>query len=280
MSVKDSRARADGWTTYVGWWRVAACVLLLAAGLAALLVVRSEAARWGWFGWLGGVGLGGLLAEVFSVADRREDAQRHRQLLEAARSRARAAYRIGEFSYGATVALQAGDLADRHVTELLGQADSLGIRTRIADAFGRARPADPNLFGAVRKEILLAVASTGEDASVLFELGTDLFALRGKEALAHPDLSSTVAARVAEKLAAVSALTYPVKPAAAWERFAALWQQGRLTEEQVGTALDLFHGYLLSLGAPQLGGLPYARGVARLEDLRAGNASRVVVPAA
>lgn len=276
MIAKRLRSPGDRWTRYIGWWRIAGYLLFIVAGFICLIAISADAARWGWLGLLGGVGIGGLLAEFFTIWVRREDANRHHELLEMARSRARAAYRIGEFFFEALVAIEANNFNDYRVIEVLDRSEILGIEGAIKRLLDRISPDDLDLYGKINDEILAAILYAGEDTHIFFTLGKDLLALRGEDALANADARNLVASRVSENLASISGLMAPLNPAGVWRRFAHLWQTDCLTNTQIAFLLQLFHRYLRTLGTEQLGGREFAQGIAILKGLRADNIEQLI----
>jgi hypothetical protein len=237
----------------VKWWQVAFHIALVVGGVIVSILIHSEGLRWGWFGLFVGAGFTGLITEVFSVRSRRDEEALRRQLLEPARSRARSAYRIGEFFFPFAVALQEGKLKDRHVVEVSQRAGSIGIEDTIQTLIRNTKPADQNIFATVDEAISASLSFAGEDTLIFYSLGKDLLALRSADAKKSADARRVVAARVGGHLDQIRAYTAPTNVQKAWQVLNSMWDEAALGDAQLDALLGAIHAFLLTLGADQFG---------------------------
>ena len=74
------------------------------------------------------LGWGLLVTELISALSRRDEEERNRKLLEPARARVRAAFRVAEFSERAIDASAGGEVGNRYLDQFLMNSEALGFR--------------------------------------------------------------------------------------------------------------------------------------------------------
>jgi hypothetical protein len=251
-------------------------VLALAAAIvvAGVLIGVSTSGnvRWGLFGLFAGTGLGLLVTELISALSRRVEEERDRKLLEPARARVRAAFRVGEFSEKAIDAFASGEVGNRYQEQFLLNSEALGFRGALHDSMAILRGLETS--DARRRGLQLierAVRSSGNDTAAFRELQADLKWLsndlfeeiedgstkRREEydvLINDPELREPLRGRVRRNLEWAERYTNDVAIVRAWDNIFRLWDLEALETPSEARMLVIgFQGFLALVGADHLG---------------------------
>ena len=261
---------------YVKWWLIVSGLAMIAVGstfeyvipdsykfLRDLLVTVLPAA-----------GFGAIIGEVIARGERKAHEAETRQLLDPARARARAAYRIpGHFA----ATRKSGDVQPKFQWTIDDKAPSRW-RTPLSLSFaalGIDAVVDPLLarddLGANTKFLYVeqAVVSAGEYAGAFYDLATRMEFLLDEAT--RPTLPAELARHtdgIHDRLREVSGYFDHCDVDLAWRNFTSSWIRGSIDDGEAGVLLTAFHAYLLLLGLDHRGFTQWEDIVQRLARLR------------
>jgi hypothetical protein len=240
-------------------------VLALAVAIAVAGVVigvfTSGNVRWGLFGLFSGTGLGLLATELISALSRRDEEERNRKLLEPARARVRAAYRVAEFSEKAIDAFASGEVGNRYLDQFLLNTEALGFRGALKDSMSALRGLETSDARQTGLQLIERAARfAGNDAAAFRELQADLEPLSrlsnvedDEVIMKDPELREPIRLRVRRNLEWAERYTDNIAVVRAWDNVFRLFDRGALTLDEAGMLVIGFQGFLAFVGADHLG---------------------------
>jgi hypothetical protein len=238
--------------SYVRWWVLVPCVLMVAGGVVALFLRGPEGTRYFVAGTLIGIGAGAGLSEVTAVSERRNSDRNARELRSAVTARRRLAYRMGEFFFGFYAALSKGKPQDREVTEFLFMGEMLGIRASLDALVSGAKASDPDLHRHLLERVQTALTLSEKDLSAFFQIGQDILAVRGADAKENADARKLVASRIASELNDIKEASDDTRIGEAWANINRLWDEGKLEPAEIDNLLLAVHLFFLTMGLEEL----------------------------
>jgi hypothetical protein len=245
----------------VRWYVLALAVAIVVAGLI-IGVSTSGNVRWGLFGLFAGTGLGLLVTELISALSRRDEEERNRKLLEPARARVRAAFRVAEFSEKAIDAFASGEVGNRYLDQFLLNSEALGFRGALVDSMSALRGLETSDARRTGLQIIeRAVRFAGNDAAAFRELQADLEwlcrALSNAEndevIIKDPELREPIRLRVRRNLEWAERYTDDVAVVRAWDNVFRLWDLDALSHHEARMLVIGFQGFLAFVGADHPG---------------------------
>jgi hypothetical protein len=256
--IRLQRKLAQG----VRWYVVALAVAIVIAGLL-VAVSTSGNVRWGLFGLFAGTGLGLLVTELISALSRRDEEERNRKLLEPARARVRAAFRVAEFSERAIDASAGGEVGNRHLDQFLLNSEALGFRGALLDSMSALRGLETSDARRTGLQLIeRAVRFAGNDAAAFRELQADLEWLHRALSIAKaddeviikdPELREPIRLRVRRNLEWAERYTDDVAVVRAWDNVFRLWDRDALSYHEASMLVIGFQAFLAFVGADHLG---------------------------
>jgi hypothetical protein len=236
---------------------LALAVAIVVTGLL-IGVSTSGNVRWGLFGLFAGTGLGLLVTELISALSRRDEEERNRKLLEPARARVRAAFRVAEFSEQAIDAFAGGEIANRHLDQFLLSSEALGFRGALLDSMSALRGLDTS--DALPRGLQLierAVRFAGNDTAAFREIQADLEWLSNAEnaeaMLDDHELREPIRLRVRRNLEWAERYTDDIAVVRAWDNVFRLLDKKALSCSEASMFVIGFQGFLAFVGADHLG---------------------------
>jgi hypothetical protein len=257
-AIRLQRQLKQGVRSYV----LALAIAIVVAGLL-IGAFTSGNVRWGLFGLFAGTGLGLLVTELISALSRRDEEERNRKLLEPARARVRAAFRVAEFSEKAIDAFAGCQEGNRYLDQFLLSSEALGFRGALLDSMSTLRGLETS--DALPRGLQLierAVRFAGNDAAAFRELQADLEWLFGalsnaqikKVMINDPELREPFRLRVRRNLEWAERYTDDVAVVRAWDNLFRLWERPNVLSRYEASMLVIgFHGFLAFVGADHLG---------------------------
>jgi len=245
----------------VRWTVLALAAAIVAAGIVIGAFTTGNV-RWGLFGLFAGTGLGLLVTELISALSRRDEDERNRKLLEPARARVRAAFRLAEFGEDAIDALTRAEVGNRHLDQFLLNSEALGFRGALYDSMSALRGLETS--DARQRGLQLierAVRFAGNDAAAFRELQADLEPLsRGLSAskdhhviMDFREAREPIRLRVRRNLEWAERYTDDVAVVRAWDNVFRLWDRDALSRHEAKMLVIGFQGFLAFVGADHLG---------------------------
>jgi hypothetical protein len=247
---KDSDRRG-----YVKWWLIAWGILMIIAGVLSEFLIsdRYKSLRDLVAGILATAGFGLIIGEMIARSERKAHEAQTEQLLEPARARARAAYRIPAYlawiggreigdGFGWTFDLEA---ASRWKVPLNLNFAALGIDAVVEPILARQNLRVSTKFLHIKQ----AVDSAGEYAGAFYDLGSRIGFLADQETRPtdRAELRQEVSV-IRDRLHAVAGYFDRTDVALAWRNFVTHWDSGLLRDVDVNVVLRTFDAYLLRLG--------------------------------
>lgn len=227
---------------YVRWWIISICVALIGAGVAFVFVHLDDGPKYFVSGALVGAGLAGALAELFSAPDRRESDRRLDELRGTTVANYRLAYNMGEFVWGFYAHLSKGETTHHEVNEILELGESLGIRDSLQALVAQASSTKIDLDD-VKDRVEHGLRFKGQHLEAFFDIGFCLLTLRSDGAKKHSASRGKVGADLAGELEDVSGVIVGVSPLRAWRNVRQLWDENKLTDQQIDKLLLALHAF-------------------------------------
>jgi hypothetical protein len=243
-----SEAQPRNARSFVRWWVLGPCLVAVALGLGVLLIKMPTETKHFLAGLFVGIGAGGAIAEITATFERRDTDAQMAQLRAPLLGDCRLAYRLGEFVFPFYAALSRNEPDDRHVTEVQGLAETLGIGKDVERSIEQAKNRGASDFPEYQVRFQQALSFKGAHTLAFYALGSDLLAIRGADAKSDRVARAFVATRIGENLSVTKQFAGDCPTDTAWERLMARWEGGKLSDDEIDNSLMAFHGFHECIG--------------------------------